>query len=220
MSVIEFSGNVGTHTIGLIACSRHQSTSMAPWAKHQPKMDFINPVNGGPAVDYLRRELGYESTRYARTYFRFWQSEQMTGHTALFARVKGQAAWARGWVPQPSASNWATALINGGEVPGEWQDDLAMINDPTCISLEYDVGALDPLRLMEYWDDKKTDFTHYAFTVNGIGRCNCVWAAVTTLKAFAASCGKQQIAAGLKKVDGPGLGPLMGKILSGDLLLG
>ncbi|MEI6158883.1 MAG: hypothetical protein WCP77_03525 [Roseococcus sp.] len=182
-------------------------------------MDFINPVNGGPAIDYLRRELGYGSTRYSRTYFRFWQSEQMTGHTALFVRVKGQAAWARGWVPKPTVSNYASALLGGGEVPGEWQDDLTMIDDPTCISLEYDVGDLDTLRLMEHWDKYKSNFTQYAFTVNGSGRCNCVWAAITNLRNFASVFGKKNITSGLQRVDGPGQGPLMTKIAAGELLL-
>lgn len=219
MTVQAFSGDTADFTIGLIACSRHQSNSMMPWAKHQPKLDFINPVQGGPAIQYLRDNLGYESTRYSRTYFRFWQSEQMTGHTALFVRIKGQAAWARGWVPAPSVSNYATALVGGGEVPGEWQDDLTMIDDPTCISLEYKVHLLKALQLITYWENNKATYTNYCFTVQGPGRCNCVWAAVSMLRDFAGDRGLGEIAARLAKVVDPAQGKLMGQIAGGELLM-
>jgi hypothetical protein len=218
MTVTAYSGNSGECSIGLIACSRHQSGSYMPWAQHRPKMDFVNPVDGGPAIDYLRRNLGYESTRSSRNYFRFWDSEQWTGHTALFARVSGQAAWARGWVPSPSLKNYAVSLLGGGAVPGEWQDDLPMIDDPTCISLEYPVRGTDPLKLMEYWDDVRNTFTTYCFRVLGPGECNCAWAAVTVLRDFANRFGFADIAAGLRKVQVPAQGTLMNQIASGALL--
>jgi hypothetical protein len=219
MTVVAYSGNTADHAIGLIACSRHQSGSYMPGAQHRPKMDFVNPVNGGPAIDYLRRELGYESTRFSRNYFRFWDSEQWTGHTALFARVSGQAAWARGWVPKAGVKEYAVSLIGGGEVPGEWQDDLPMIDDPTSISLEYPVNALDPLKLMEYWDTRAATFTNYCFRVLGPGRCNCAWAAVTVLKDFAMDHQFQDIYTALQKVTVPGQGPLLSQIAGGDLLV-
>ena len=55
MTVVSYSGNAGDNAIGLIACSRHQSGSYMPWAQHRPKMDFINPVLGRPALDWMRK---------------------------------------------------------------------------------------------------------------------------------------------------------------------
>ena len=218
MAVVEYNGNPSGNTIGLIACSRHQTSGFLPTSQHKPKMDFINPVRGGPAVDYLRRELGYESSRYSRTYFQFWKSEQWTGHTALFVRLRGQAAWARGWVPQPSLINYGK-MVFGSEIPGQWQDDLPMIDDPTAISLEYDVEELDCLSLLDYWDQAKDHFKMYCFTVQGDGRCNCVWAATTVLRDFANFYGLAQIAAGLRKVQDCAQGKLMNQIAGGELLM-
>ncbi len=219
MSVVSYNGNAAGHTIGLIACSRHQSGSYLPGGQHKPKMDFINPVNGGPAVDWLRRNLGYESTRSDRNYFRFWDSEQWTGHTALFVRLHGQAAFARGWVPKPGLVSYAKSLLGGGEVDGEWQDDLPMIDDVTSVSLEYDVGELDALSLIDYWDRAKDQFSTYCFTVQGPGRCNCVWAATTVLRDFASFYGLQPVAAGMQKVTDCAQGKLMNLIIGGSLLM-
>lgn len=219
MTVVLNTGLASDFTIGIIACSRHQSGSYMPWAQHRPRMDWCVAPNDGPAVDYVRNNLGYESTRYSRTYFKALQSEQWTGHTALFARVQGQAAFARGWVPQAGLRNYATSLLGGGEVPGVWQDDLQMIDDPTCISLEYSVKALDPLRLMEFWDDHKTDYTTYCFQTLGPGRCNCAWSAVSMLRAFALQYNFNEIAVALQKVVVPAQGSLMSQVASGDLLI-
>jgi hypothetical protein len=218
MTVIAYSGSATGNAIGLIACSRHQSSGYLPGSQHRPRMDFVNPVNGGPAVDYLRREMGYESSRSARTYWQFWNSEQWTGHTAVFVRLRGQAAWARGWVPQPSLLNYAGMLF-GSEVPGHWQDDLAMIDDPTSISVEYDVSELTARSLIGYWESVRNQFTQYCFTVQGPGRCNCVWAATTVLRDYANFKGLTQIAAGLQKVQDCAQGKLMNQIAGGELLM-
>lgn len=60
MTVVAYSGNAGDNAIGLIACSRHQSASYLPWAQHKPRMDFINPVQGG------RHWTGCERTSVSR----------------------------------------------------------------------------------------------------------------------------------------------------------
>jgi len=200
MSVVEYNGNANGNTIGLIATSRHQAGwSYLPTSRHQPRMDFINPVKGGPSVDYLRRELGYESSRYSRTYFQFWKSEQWTGHTALFVRLRGQACWARGWVPQASMYNYSWMIV-GGEVCGMWRDDLSMIDDPTCISLEYDVDEMKCIQLIQYWNEVEENFTKYCFTDQGGGRCNCVRASVAVLRDFATAHGLAPIAGAMQKV--------------------
>lgn len=218
MTVVLNSGSNADFSIGLIATSRHQSGSYMPWAQHQPRMDWVVAPQGGPALDYIRNNLGYESTRYSRTYFNALSSEQWTGHTALFVRVQGQAAWARGWVPQAGVRNYAQSLIGGGEVAGEWQDDLQMIDDPTCISLEYTVRALDPLKLMEYYEDHKTDYTTYCFRTLGPGRCNCAWGAVSMLRSFAVANGFNTINNALARVIVPTQGSLMNQIAGGELL--
>jgi len=217
MSVVAFNGNVGAHTIGLIACSRHQSNYWLPTSQHQPRMDFINPVNGGPSVDYLRRNLGYESSRFSRTYYQFWKSEQWTGHTALFVRMRGQASWARGWVPQPSLTAYGWMII-GSEICGQWRDDLSMIDDPTCLSLEFDVPPLHCIRLMQYWTFVKKNFTNYCFSYKGEGRCNCVRAATTVLLDFARKYGLSEVAAAMEKVKDSAQGKLMNQIAGGELL--
>lgn len=220
MTVVSYSGNAATQAIGLIACSRHQSGSYLPGSQHTPKMDFINPVNGGPAVDYLRQNLGYQSTRYSRTYFKFWNSEQWTGHTALFARVNGQAAFAQGWVPQASVGNYFKSLVLGGESPGEWQDDLTMIEDPTCVSVEFPVTQLLASGLVSYWmTTARTQFKTYSYEVLGPDRCNCAWAAKTVLSTYAGENGLNEIVAAMAKITSPTQGKLMGQIMSGALLM-
>jgi hypothetical protein len=220
MTVVSFSGDVSTQSIGLIACSRHQSGSYLPGAQHKPKVDFIVPVNGGPAVDYLRKNLGYEATRYSRTYYKFWDSEQWTGHTALFARINGQAAFAQGWVPQASVSNYFTSLVMGGESPGEWQNDLPMIDDPTCISIEFPVDRLAAEGLVQYWaETARGNFTTYSYETLGPGRCNCAWAAKTILSDYAAQAGLADIVSAMQKIASPTQGKLMGQIMGGELLM-
>jgi hypothetical protein len=220
MTVIAYSGNAGDHTIGLIACSRHQSGNYFPWAQHKPRMDFVVAVNGGPAIDYLRRELGYEATRYSRTYFKFWESEQWTGHTALFMRRGGQAAFAQGWVPVKAVTNYAYALVAGGEVPGEWQDDLQMIDDTTCVSLEFPVTQGQADGLVDYWTDiARGNFNTYCYSVLGQGRCNCVWASSTALRDYARRSGIPAIENAMAKITSPAQGRLMAQIMGGELLL-
>jgi len=219
MTVVSYSGNAGDNAIGLIACSRHQSGSYMPWAQHTPKMDFINPVQGGPALDWMRKNIGFEATRYSRTYLKFWDSEQWTGHTALFVRLGGQAAFAEGWVPQAGVKSYFTTLVQGGEAPGEWQNDLPMIEDPTCISLEFPVTQVQASGLVSYWRDVARGlFKTYSFEVLGEGRCNCVWASSTVLRAYAEANGIGEVAAAMRKVTTPVQGKLMGQIMGGELL--
>ena len=108
MTVVLNSGSNADFSIGLIATSRHQSGSYMPWAQHQPRMDWVVAPQGGPALDYIRNNLGYESTRYSRTYFNALSSEQWTGHTALFVRVQGGAD-----AGAAAATVWRLGLTGG-----------------------------------------------------------------------------------------------------------
>ena len=125
----------------------------------------------------------------------------------------------RGWVPQPGVVSYAKSLLGGGEVAGQWQDDLQMIDDSTSISLEYPVKELDCLTFMDFWGMVNDKFTTYCFTVLGPGRCNCAWAAVTVLRDFAVFYGLWEIEVGMRKVPDGTQGKLMNLMASGELLM-
>ena len=153
MTVAQFSGDISDFAVGLIATSKHQSGA---WnMRHQPKMDWImDPsASGGAAqqqvTQYLQNQIGFDSNRWQRG------SEQFTEHTALFVRLKGTAAWSKGWVPRPGVGTYFQALVMGGECVGMWRDDLDMINDPTCISVEFPVRRWHCSMLIEYFDSVK-----------------------------------------------------------------
>ena len=93
-----------------------------------------------------------------------------------------------------------------------------MIDDPTCINLEYEVDSLTAQKLARYWKDNQAGYTTYCYTVQGPGRCNCVWAAVTMLREFTGANGLGEIATRLRKVTDPTQGKLMGQIAGGELL--
>lgn len=216
MTVARFNGNIADFSIGLIATSKHQS---GPWnMRHQPKMDWINdPANADPSsrqklTTYLQTQIGLDSNRWQRG------SVQFTGHTALFVRSKGTAAWAKGWVPKPGLETYVQALILGGECVGEWRDDLDMINDPTCVSVEFPATELLARMLISYFNSVKGHYTHYSFRVGGAGHCNCVWAAVEVLKDFATEHGLG-FAQRLSKVQDPMQGHMMQLVLGGELLM-
>lgn len=215
MTVAQFSGDISDFAVGLIATSKHQSGA---WnVRHQPKMDWImDPsASGGAAqqqvTQYLQSQIGFDSNRWQRG------SEQFTEHTALFVRLKGTAAWSKGWVPRPGVGTYFQALVMGGECVGMWRDDLDMINDPTCISVEFPVRRWHCSMLIDYFDSVKDRFTHYSFSVGQQGHCNCVWAAVEVLRDFAIARGLG-FAERLTKVQDPLQGRMMKMILGGALL--
>ena len=216
MTVAQFSGDVAGTTIGLIATSKHQPDF---WGQHQPRMDWItDPSNLTPTdqtslKNYMGDQLGFGSSRFNRG------TPQFTGHTALFIRINGAANWARGWVPQPSIGNYLTALVMGGEVPGIWRDDLFMIGDPTCVSVEFDSNQIEAAALQNYFTNNGGNYTHYSFAVGAAGHCNCVWAAVEILRGFAAANGRLALAQRLQKVQDPKQGHMMQMILGGELLV-
>lgn len=228
MTVHANSGLRTENTIGLIACSKHQSGSYMPWAPHRPRIDFevaLNEQTRGPATDYMKRELGYDSTRWSRLPSNPLNSEQFTGHTAVMVRRAGVMTWARGWVPQLGVANYVKTLLRGGAAPGEWQDDRGMIQDPTCVSYEIPVSDALCDHFLNHWRTESAKFVDYCFTVQGPGRCNCVWAAVSVLKRFCEIHrvmlpGNVPAAQRLAGVTGPAQGELMRLIVSGRLLMG
>jgi hypothetical protein len=216
MTVARFSGDVSDFSIGLIATSKHQSGG---WSmQHRPKMDWVNdPSDSDPGAQqklttYLQSQIGLDSNRWQRG------SVQFTGHTALFARVKGTASWSKGWVPKPGVDTYVNALLMGSECAGEWRDDLDMINDPTCVSVEFPVAQQLTAMLVSYFQTVSGRYTHYSFHVGGPGHCNCVWAAVEVLRDFAAEKGLP-FAPRLTKVQDPLQGHMMQMVLSGELLM-
>jgi hypothetical protein len=131
----------------------------------------------------------------------------------------GQAAFAEGRVPQAGAKSYFTTLVQGGEAPGEWQNDLPMIDHPICISLEFPVTQVQASGLVPYWRDlARGQFKTYSFEVLGDGRCNCVWASSSVLRAYAESNGIAEVAAVMRKVTSPVQGKLMGQIMGRELL--
>ena len=217
MAVQQFSGKVDDHTLGLIATSKHQPGNW--YGQHKPRMDWISdpanlgPDEGGPEFQtYLQTQLGFDSYRWQRG------SPQFTGHTALFVRYKGNANWAKGWVPQPGLTSYYQALWAGGECPGMWRDDLFMLKDPTCVSIEFKAGPDRLADFIRYWKSVEDDYTHYSFQVGAAGHCNCVWAAVKVLEGFAIARGLP-FAQRLAKVQDPKQGHMMQMILGGELLM-
>ena len=191
MTVMQFNGNVGDFSIGLIATSKHQS---GEWnMRHQPKMDWVSDPSQsssesqGQLTGYMQSQLGLDSNRWQRG------SVQFTGHTALFVRSKGNAAWSMGWV-------------------------LSMINDPTCVSVEFQVSQPLTEGLISFFHFVKDRYTHYSFSVGASGHCNCVWAAVEVLRDYALLKGLG-FAQRLTKVQDPLQGHMMQKVLGGELLM-
>jgi hypothetical protein len=216
MTVMQFNGNVGDFSIGLIATSKHQS---GEWnMRHQPKMDWVSDPSQsssesqGQLTGYMQSQLGLDSNRWQRG------SVQFTGHTALFVRSKGNAAWSMGWVPKPGPGNYFQALVMGSECVGEWRDDLSMINDPTCVSVEFPVSQPLTEGLISFFHFVKDRYTHYSFSVGASGHCNCVWAAVEVLRDYALLKGLG-FAQRLTKVQDPLQGHMMQKVLGGELLM-
>ena len=95
-----------------------------------------------------------------------------------------------------------------------------MIDDPTCVSLEFPVNQGQASGLVKYWRDvARGKFTTYSFEVLGEGRCNCVWASTSVLRAYAENNGLGEVAAAMRKVTSPVQGKLMGQIMGGELLI-
>jgi hypothetical protein len=215
MTVERNSSKANEFSIGLIACSRHQSGSYLPWAQHRPNINFASEVVD-TSTDYLVENLGYGERRDARVYYRFWDSEQWTGHTALLARRKGIAVWATGWVPKKEVLATLKAMI-GATVPGEWQNDLPMLDDPTSISLEFPVAPEIINDFIRFWKTQSAGIANYCFEGHAGQDANCAWSAVTILRDFLdANLG--HVAHGLAKVTSPRQGTLMGQIAGGELL--
>ncbi len=205
MTVVQNSGRQSDNSIGLIAISKHQGLF-----RHNPTINF-EPGAGGAAVLPL---LGVGATRLQRTPL----IEQLTGHTAIISRVNGQIHFARGFVPNGIIGS-LRAVIFGNNVNGQWQNDIGMIRDPTCISYEIPVT----------WE--QADGFEQWFTINcirldryqlrrsdGFDSFNCVIAAVTFLIDYLLRLDEGDYhgyVEQLVNIAGPGQGPLIRSIMGG-----
>lgn len=93
-----------------------------------------------------------------------------------------------------------------------------MIDDPTCVSVEFPVPDHLTRMLIQYFHQVSGNYTHYSFTVGEHGHCNCVWASVEILRDFANEKGLN-FAQRLNKVMDPMQGHMMQQILGGELLM-
>lgn len=216
MTVLQDNGVLTDHAVGIVASSRHQASSYAPWAVHAPPLDFESAAGKAQIEKYMEANLGVGSSRWARTYLAFWASEQWTGHTALIQRKAGKIVWCQGWVPVPGWLNYAKAFFLGGSVPGQWQDDTPMLVDPTCVSLEVPCDASMGDALRTYWDQHKSGTANYAFETTP-NSCNCVTNAASIMRGFLAGQHRPE-AAYFDNITSPLQGRLMRQILGGSLM--
>ena len=223
MSVKSDNGNKNDYSLGLIACSRHQSNSLWPSAQHDPKLVFeVDVVDD--FLDWLKENVGVGVTRWERldknSIPEFITHVQHMGHTALFVREGGIATWARGWVPDGGFLNDIRAYFDM-KVQGKWDDkDLDMMNDQTCISLEYAVGKDNCKWFMSRFEETYQKLFKKYCTSVGDDSCNCVWFAVESLRHFFKDISEHEILSRLDLVTSCKQGILMKQILDGSLLEG
>lgn len=157
------------HTVGIVAISRHQGA----WS-HTPNRQFEQHPNEN-FQHWLQQNLGQGASRLARTPL----VEQFTGHTAVISRVAGQVQFVRGFVPNISGFLWAFFGSGGG---GHWQNDLAMLSDPTCVSFEIPVTQ-DQAQNFQNWFNAASGVINVYSLQRGNANTtfNCVLAAVTVL---------------------------------------
>ncbi len=172
MAVVIDSGNALDNCVGLAAISRHQG-----WWSHNPNVQLVAPADNA-FRDWLRDNLGSGVSRLARRPL----TEQITGHTAVFSRVHGRVTFVRGFVPNFWGYLWAFFGAGGG---GHWQDDAAMLADPTCVSFEIPVGEVASEIFADWFRNHAADVAVYSLSRGDAkGTFNCVLGAVTLLVNF------------------------------------
>ncbi|MEA9564525.1 MULTISPECIES: hypothetical protein [unclassified Xanthomonas] len=169
MTVLLNSMSGQDNSVGIVGMSRHQG-----WWNHSPNMRYeVNPDRG--LITWTEQNLGIGSSRLSRSPL----LEQFTGHTAVISRVGGQVQLARGLVPNVTGYPWAFFGEGGG---GHWQDDIAMLSDPTCISFEIPVTAEDAENFPQWFDVASSQINVYALrSGDGFNSFNCVLASLTIL---------------------------------------
>ncbi|HWM92279.1 MAG TPA: hypothetical protein VN493_16055 [Thermoanaerobaculia bacterium] len=133
------------NSIGLIAVS-----SLQGWLSHKPKTiqeDGVVYEQPGAGASILRRLLATLTFMSPKSAFGY----VINGHTALMARVDGEITKVIGYNPKDYV---ATAFLKYEKgyrivVPGQWYDDIRMIDDPTAVSHEIPVTLDQAQRFAE-----------------------------------------------------------------------
>jgi hypothetical protein len=170
MTVVLNSGVASDHTVGIMAASRHQG-----WWWHTPDLQLANDDLPEAFQDWLAHSLGIGASRLERTPIQ----EQFTGHTAVLSRVDGEVQFARGFVPNVLGYIWAFFGAGGA---GHWQDDLALLRDPTAVSFEVPVTRPQADDFPAWFRESSGVINVYALRRgNAHDSFNCVLGAVTVL---------------------------------------
>jgi hypothetical protein len=170
---IPYITNPYDNTIGLVGISKHQGI-----LRHTSHPIYIEG----------QRDIGNGAWRHQRTPL----MQQFTGHTAVMSRVGGRVRIVRGFVPDgviatvSMLTHWALPrLLWGREVAGHWQDDLAILADPTCVSVEIQVDREIANAFRDWIFDHEDSINRYSLQdSDAIGSFNCVAAAETMLLDF------------------------------------
>ncbi|MDR0611035.1 MAG: hypothetical protein LBG58_13065 [Planctomycetaceae bacterium] len=176
---IPFNTNIlNDNTVGLVGISSHQAGWRDLFWFHNPHPVYVE----GP------RNIGTGAGRLQRSPL----MQQFTGHTAVMSRLQGQINFVRGFVPygfvatMSMLTHWALPILPWGrEVAGHWQNDLAMAGDPTCASIEIQVGQGIANGFQNWVFNHENSINRYSLQdSDAIGSFNCVAAAETLLLDF------------------------------------
>jgi hypothetical protein len=203
MTVVFDSGVASDHTVGIFAASRHQGL----WS-HNPDLPLASPPGGFRG--WLAANLGIGASRLSRTPIH----EQFTGHTAVLSRVAGQVQFARGFVPK--VVGYIQAFLGSGGA-GHWQDDLALLGDPTAISFEVPVTRQQAEAFPRWFQASSGAINCYALRRgNAHDSFNCVLGAVTVLMNYLTELGGYEAyVEQLQKVGDSSQGHLIRNIMGG-----
>lgn len=168
--------NQNDHTIGIVGISSHQC-SWYQWHHHTT-----------PIYNEGNRDVGNGAGRFARVPF----FEQFSGHTAVMSRQAGQVDFVRGFVPDGVVATtsmvlkWIIPILPfGSNVAGHWQDDDAIIADPTCVSIEINTTAQIAASFRQWVFAHEHSINRYSLkNADGLRSFNCVAAAETMLLNF------------------------------------
>jgi hypothetical protein len=188
MTVLRDNGNPNDFSIGIIAVSRHQDAL---------RDGIHRPLTGDVSrVPTAYQDIGYGCTRAARGPLPY----KHIGHTAVIARIGGVITFARGFVPQrvneinianqQAVMGVIQEVRDWDGVVGAWHDDIAMLEDPTCISYEIHVSQIVATSLplwfrFRRYVPRNIDYLIYSL-LHGRGNSafNCVGAALTLITEY------------------------------------
>ena len=204
MTVVLNTSTSSDHTVGLVAMSKHQGA----WS-HSPRQKLQEEPSAA-FRRWLQANLGQGASRLQRKPL----VEQMTGHTAVMSRVAGQVQFVRGFVPNVSGYVKAFFGKGGG---GHWQNDLAMLADPTCICFAIPVTLKQAQNFQGWFNGASSAINVYSLRRgNASDTFNCVLGAVTVLTNYLVECGGHEpYVEQLLQVNSSAQGGLMQKISGG-----